>query len=75
MQRPGFVRAQLWGTSDPYCILTVSDSARRSRVVPRTLNPVWDEHFQLYVRCAPALHVFSFSLSILNAGGRVLFDT
>ena len=47
------VPPQLWGSSDPYCVLSVGESARRSATVPRCLEPNWDEHFQLYVRCAP----------------------
>ena len=42
---------QLWGTSDPYCVVSAGGSARRSRAVPRCLDPVWDEKIQLYVRC------------------------
>ena len=41
-----------WGTSDPYCTVTVGPSAHRSAVCPRTLDPTWNEDFVLYVRCA-----------------------
>ena len=38
------------GRSDPYCIVSVDDSAYRSKTKPLTLNPEWNEQFQLFVR-------------------------
>ncbi|CAL8471597.1 g11139 [Coccomyxa elongata] len=46
----GLPARDLWGSSDPYAVVTVGESAGRSRVIDRNLNPVWDEKFQLYVR-------------------------
>jgi len=34
------------GTSDPYAILRLGSTRRRSRTVPTSLNPVWDEDFE-----------------------------
>ena len=48
------VGVQLWGSSDPYCVISVGESARRSRTVPRSLEPVWDEQIRLYVRYSPS---------------------
>lgn len=53
---------QLWGTSDPYCIVSVGESARQSRVVERCLDPVWDDDFQLYVRQFPAHQLYHIPL-------------
>ena len=42
----------LWGTSDPYCVLSVGPSSARSRTIPHSLDPTWDQEFTLFVRCA-----------------------
>ena len=42
----------IWGTSDPYCVLSVGPSSARSRTIGRTLDPSWDQEFTLFVRCA-----------------------
>ena len=44
----------IWGTSDPYCVLSVGSSSARSRTIPRTLDPTWDQEFTLFVRCVCA---------------------
>jgi hypothetical protein len=43
----------VWGTSDPYAVLTVGPSSHTSKVVDRSLDPEWDESFVLFVRYAP----------------------
>ena len=40
----------IWGTSDPYCVVSVGASSARSRTVGRTLDPTWDEELTLFVR-------------------------
>eukprot|EP00884_Botryococcus_braunii_P003299 jgi/Botrbrau1/12970/Bobra.154_2s0020.4 len=40
----------VWGTSDPYAVLTVGPSSHTSKVVDRSLDPEWDESFVLFVR-------------------------
>lgn len=35
------------GTSDPYCKISTDTSKYKSAVVTKSLNPSWDEHFQL----------------------------
>ena len=40
----------IWGTSDPYCVMSVGASSARSRTIGRTLDPTWDEEFTLFVR-------------------------
>lgn len=44
----------IWGTSDPYCVLSVGASSARSHTIGRTLDPTWDEDFTLFVRSAVA---------------------
>ena len=46
---------QLWGTSDPYCVLSIGENEARTRHRDRTLHPTWHESLQLYVRHAPYL--------------------
>jgi Ca2+-dependent lipid-binding protein len=33
--------------SDPYCILSVGAASARTRVIPNTLNPEWEETLTL----------------------------
>ncbi len=40
----------IWGTSDPYCVVSVGASSARSRTIGRTLDPIWDEELTLFVR-------------------------
>ena len=40
--------ADLGGTSDPYVILHVAGQRRKTRIIKRTLEPVWDETFEFY---------------------------
>ena len=37
------------GTSDPYVILTLGGERRKSKTIPRNLNPKWNESFALAV--------------------------
>ena len=46
----GSMLLQLWGTSDPYCIVSIGDSIAKTTHKERTLNPIWDEDLRLYVR-------------------------
>lgn len=57
-----------WGSSDPYCTVTVGPSTYRSAVCRRTLEPTWDEDFVLYVRCTSALNPRSYSPNLSHVG-------
>jgi Ca2+-dependent lipid-binding protein len=35
------------GYSDPFCILKISEQKFKTKVKKRTLNPVWNEKFEL----------------------------
>jgi hypothetical protein len=37
------------GTSDPYCIARLGEQVYQTQIVPRTLNPVWEESFEFIV--------------------------
>ncbi|KAF1350702.1 phosphatidylserine decarboxylase-domain-containing protein [Delphinella strobiligena] len=37
------------GTSDPYLVITIGDSRQATSVVPKTLNPEWNQTFDLPV--------------------------
>lgn len=50
----GLVKADLLGKSDPYVILKVGVSRVRSKMIPKTLNPEWDQKLELDV--ADAMH-------------------
>ncbi len=45
----GLAKADLFGKSDPYCIITLLDRStgkketRRTKTLKKTLDPVWDE--------------------------------
>ena len=46
----GLVLVQLWGTSDPYCVVSIGDNIAKTTHKKRTLDPIWDEDLRLYVR-------------------------
>ena len=46
----GSLLVQLWGTSDPYCIVSIGDNIAKTTHKERTLDPIWNEKLQLYVR-------------------------
>lgn len=39
------------GLSDPYCVLTMGKTIKKTKVIKANLNPRWDEQFVL---CAPS---------------------
>merc|ERR1712137_373269 len=39
--------ADLNGSSDPYCTFKLENSSYRSKCIPKTLNPTWNENFEL----------------------------
>ncbi|GBF90755.1 hypothetical protein Rsub_03056 [Raphidocelis subcapitata] len=38
--------------SDPYCVISVGDSAGKTEVVKRSTDPTWDQTFRLFIRDA-----------------------
>ncbi|KAK9829841.1 hypothetical protein WJX72_008191 [[Myrmecia] bisecta] len=46
----GLPARDMWGSSDPYCIASIGESCHTTKVVARSLEPVWAETFFLYVR-------------------------
>jgi len=38
------------GFSDPFCAVSLGDQKRNTKVIPRTLNPVWNEEFVFPIR-------------------------
>lgn len=36
------------GSSDPYCVISVDNKTVKTKVIKKTLNPVWNEKFKLY---------------------------
>ena len=46
----GLRKADVIGKSDPYVVGTVGDSAFNSSTKLLTLDPTWNETFQLYVQ-------------------------
>eukprot|EP00966_Prymnesium_polylepis_P131785 3047869-Prymnesium_polylepis.1 len=41
----GLRAADMAETSDPYAVLELKGQEHRTRVIKRTLNPPWDDHF------------------------------
>lgn len=35
---------------DRYCIIEVEERMMKTRVIPSTCNPEWDEEFSIYIR-------------------------
>lgn len=56
----GLAAADRNGQSDPYCILDVQGHRHATRVISRSLNPTWNEHFEL--RNLVADSVFQFTV-------------
>jgi len=54
-------KADLFGKSDPYCMVTVGDSGYKSKTRLLTLNPSWNEKFRLYVK-DPETQTLKFNL-------------
>lgn len=59
MRATDLVPADSNGLSDPYVVLTLNGTSVRSKTIPKTLNPVWEELFSLPVKDldADVLHV------------------
>ena len=45
----GLKAADVWFTSDPYCLISVGGSVSKTPTVPRSLDPVWNHHASLFV--------------------------
>jgi len=50
LQARGLMAADVRGTSDPYCVIQLINSRRQAHTEYRTLSPVWNRSFTLYVR-------------------------
>eukprot|EP00475_Leptophrys_vorax_P034069 TRINITY_DN54521_c0_g1_i1.p1 TRINITY_DN54521_c0_g1~~TRINITY_DN54521_c0_g1_i1.p1 ORF type:complete len:349 (+),score=115.54 TRINITY_DN54521_c0_g1_i1:87-1133(+) len=42
------IAADIGGSSDPYCTITVAGLQRKSKTIKKTLNPKWDQVFVFY---------------------------
>ena len=45
------------GLSDPYVKLTYQKVKAKTQIIRKTLNPVWNEAFPLYVRACDSVRV------------------
>ena len=43
------------GLSDPYCLVSVNKDQKKSQVLYRTLDPVWEEKMTWTRVCVPSL--------------------
>ncbi|KAK3501504.1 phosphatidylserine decarboxylase-domain-containing protein [Neurospora crassa] len=43
------------GTSDPYLVLTLGDAKYTTSTIPKTLDPIWNEHYQFPINSAQSL--------------------
>ncbi len=42
-------KADTFGKSDPFAVLTVTEQTFQTKVIPKTLDPVWDETFEILI--------------------------
>eukprot|EP00742_Colponemidia_sp_Colp-10_P001188 GILJ01001281.1.p1 GENE.GILJ01001281.1~~GILJ01001281.1.p1 ORF type:complete len:2151 (-),score=467.22 GILJ01001281.1:191-5722(-) len=49
LEAQGLRKADISGTSDPYCKIKIENREEHTRVVWKDCDPVWDETFQFYV--------------------------
>ncbi|CCC10112.1 unnamed protein product [Sordaria macrospora k-hell] len=43
------------GTSDPYLVLTLGDAKYTTSTIPKTLDPIWNEHYQFPINGTTSL--------------------
>ena len=41
------------GLSDPYVVIDIGEHRKRSKIIYKTLDPVWNESFELALPCPP----------------------
>jgi hypothetical protein len=55
----GLAAADRNGSSDPYCIVDVQGHRHATKTISRSLNPTWNEHFELRNLAADAVFRFT----------------
>eukprot|EP00283_Hemiselmis_rufescens_P016032 CAMPEP_0173465630 /NCGR_PEP_ID=MMETSP1357-20121228/71984_1 /TAXON_ID=77926 /ORGANISM="Hemiselmis rufescens, Strain PCC563" /LENGTH=348 /DNA_ID=CAMNT_0014433623 /DNA_START=12 /DNA_END=1054 /DNA_ORIENTATION=+ len=75
----GLLAADSGGTSDPYCEVTIGKKKRKTKTIPKTLDPTWEESFTMPLEageCTFPCDVFDHDV-IGNSDflGRALVDT
>jgi Ca2+-dependent lipid-binding protein len=56
-------KADIFGKSDPFCIISLTSTRQifRTKVVPNTLNPVWNDEFRV-ILADPAKDLFQITV-------------
>ncbi len=54
-------KADTFGKSDPFTVLTLTEQTFRTKVVPKTLDPTWNETFEILIH-DPAVQVLELEI-------------